>query len=113
MKCQRKICHAEATHGVCIRVPILGMPLQEHTPLSMLINVCLCEIHIKEADARYFFRNDPRLCVVAKRTLKDKDPDFARAYVEGCDLASPVWALFVKINEDDKPTPPASDPSRN
>lgn len=99
MKCQAKDCQHDAAGAIAINVPALGCPIEEHTPLRMVLGLQLCADHIESEKGRVqeWFAADPRYQSIFRVQARGMaPPDFNRAFITPVSFDSDEWKILSR-----------------
>ena len=95
--CQAANCACGATHALRLSVPAKGYARDAHTPITMVVDIRLCERHARAAQ--------PRDLITKKLKENTKDllkalryapPDFDRAWVDLIELGGIEYAEYQR-----------------
>lgn len=94
--CARTGCPAAATVAFKVLVPAKGFHEDNHTPLTTIMGIKVCQLHFDEDEANLVERNDAmREAIEAGcRMMGRVMPDWSRAWVEPIGILTPEYKQF-------------------
>lgn len=92
MKCSRRRCKKQATHGVAIDIPVSGGDRM----LTIFSTLECCHHHALDVDAKMFLREDVRLMITHQAYIIGGEPIFDKAHPRPVRLDSVEWAQWEK-----------------
>ena len=97
--CARTGCGAPATHALKVNVPLEGLLLGQHVPISMMFGLRLCHACARKEKIETWMTDQFRTLVtmsakMRKHKGKPIKPDFARAWISAVPLGSPEFQTF-------------------
>jgi hypothetical protein len=110
-KCEREGCERKAEYGVCLNIPAKGFGIDIHTPLQVIIGLCVCHKHLLQIRAEpkqvidIAASDDLRKAIEEMVRAQGKaDPDYERAFISGLRFDDPQWRAFLdRRNEARRP----------
>lgn len=93
-KCARSGCKLPAVCSFAIRIPAVGVSVQQHIPLKMIVPLPVCKAHSDDVVAADFIDDRMKQSAAIFCSMHNKQtPDFKRAFLERIPLTD---QMFIK-----------------